>query len=388
MPDPALILFACPEAAAAPVAGLPAISRIVRAASEAGIRDCWIDAGTRWQPSAEVAEEIARLAGPMRVHGLSGAQRATDPLPCAGPLGVTRVPAGLAPETPMLLIRGEALPAADAIRRASGRSASAHPALRRGLARDSAALGRLAPAPANWRAHYAALGRALIKATAKPGDGIVSRHLNRPVSQTLSGLALRIPGIRPMHATYGTALLGMAMFCSLVLLGSPLGLVAGALLFHAASVFDGVDGEMARVTHRCSDRGAAADSLVDAAVNIGFLLGIVINLALRHHWNAVGFGLAGMALLAAGLAYLGMSARRSGGPLTFDGAKHRLRGSRTGQWLIWLTMRDFLALAAVVLVVAGFTEQALVGFSVVMAGWLIFVLSPAARMGTPVQRSA
>ena len=42
-------------------------------------------------------------------------------------------------------------------------------------------------------------------------------------------------------------------------------------------------------------------------------------------------------------------------------------------------MRDFLALATVVLVVAGLTEEAIMGFSAIMAVWLVVVLTTHVR---------
>jgi len=49
----------------------------------------------------------------------------------------------------------------------------------------------------------------------------------------------------------------------------------GALLFQAASMFDGVDGEIARATYRTSRSGAALDSAIDAATNFAAMLGII-----------------------------------------------------------------------------------------------------------------
>src|SRR5688572_22794492 len=78
---------------------------------------------------------------------------------------------------------------------------------------------------------------AVLRTTGKPSDGPVSRWLNRPVSRAISALLLTgFPGIRPIHATFGTALIAAAMF-AVLLVGGASGLVAGGLLFHAASVF-------------------------------------------------------------------------------------------------------------------------------------------------------
>lgn len=366
---PAVIKFSSTVTAACLVAGLPAAARAIREAALAGLGECWLTLGSDEPLALNVQQEILRMAGTMRVHGLGQRGHPTSVLPN-----------GLA-----LLIIGEALVDAVAIRAALASGESLNPAMRyadleaqgrphQGTASDAATADLFA-------ARYAAASRAIIKATAKTTDGLVSHSLNRPISQAISQILLKFPGIRPIHATFGTAVIAVLMFAVLVLFGSPAGLVLGAVLFHAASVFDGVDGEIARATYRTTDRGAMIDSLIDAATNLSFVAGIVINLAQRGRWGPAMFGIAGLAMLALGLAILGSRARRSGGPITFDGLKGRFRdnGSGWGKWAVWLTMRDFLALASVVLVVAGLTEQAIMAFSAIMAVWLAVVLSTHVR---------
>ena len=234
-----------------------------------------------------------------------------------------------------------------------------------------------------------AWSKAVIMATGKPGDGIVSRHLNRPISQALTRLCLHWPGMRPGHATAAAAILGFAMLLSL-LLGGKVGAVAGAVLFQLASIVDGVDGEVARATHRSSARGAMMDSVVDALTNIGFIAGLSWNLYARGQAQAALAGSAGFVILAAGKAILAFQARRSGGDFTFDSLKHRMRErpTRFKQWLIWLTMRDFYALAACILVIVGAAGLLLHAFAVIAAGWftvLCFTLVTRPPAGKPVE---
>jgi len=364
-----LVLFATPQAAEANVAGLPAAARVVREAALAGLTECWLDAGPDWIPSETMRTEVDRLRDSMNVHF---------------PHEVARPPVS----GPILLIAGEALPSARALSRGGELSRGSESRGRTGSsvmladAGDAAAREQLARhrQPGAGTNGYAAKARAIVAATGKPTDGIVSRHINRPISRTVSALLLHVPGFRPSHATAVTALLAVLMFASLLALGQA-GLLVGALLFQAASVFDGVDGEAARATFRASHRGAMFDSLVDAATNLAFILGLVINMAMRDHMTAAGFGVSGLVMLAVGLTIIGRRAHASSGPFTFDGVKDRMRarGTRFGQWLIWLTMRDFLALASVVLIVLGLAEPALVAFSIIMAGWLVVVIATGAR---------
>lgn len=220
------------------------------------------------------------------------------------------------------------------------------------------------------RAALNAAAQRIIKATGKPGDGIVSRHINRPISQAITALALRWPAMRPGHATFAAAAIGAAMIGALVL-GGAAGLVAGAVLFQLASIIDGVDGEVARATQRSSARGAMLDSVTDAVTNLGFIAGVSWNLYVAGAVEPALAGAAGFALLALGTALLGLQSRRDGGPFTFDALKHRLsaRPSRLKQWLTWLTMRDFYALAACLAIVAGWAEAVLMVFAAAALGW-------------------
>lgn len=45
------------------------------------------------------------------------------------------------------------------------------------------------------------------------------------------------------------------------------------------------------------------------------------------------------------------------------------------QWLTWLTMRDFFAALAAVLILCGLAPHALVGFAVCTALWLAYTLT-------------
>ena len=279
---PVVIQFGSGASAAALIAGLPAAARMVHEVALSGASECWLDIATDRPLPLSVVEEVARLAGPMHVHWSPTRSESVSPL----------------------VITGEALVDAASIRAALSSGESRSPALRFGGSAGASGLGaRFAPQP--YAPRYAAVGRAIVKATAKPTDGLVSRSINRPISQAISSTLMHIPGIRPIHATMGTAALAIAMFAALVLLHSPAGLMAGAVLFQAASVFDGVDGEIARATWRTSDRGAMIDTLIDAATNLSFVAGIVINLAQRGRWAPALFGIAGLALLALGLPALG-----------------------------------------------------------------------------------
>ena len=376
----ALIVFAAGHDADLLVAGVPASARIVREARLAGIATCEVLAGRGWQPNATTRAEIARLCGAMPVLFGNNAARITGPV---------------------VVIRGDALPPAQAIADAvAGRNehidgieiASGHgidDAIARAIAAGHGAVDRLRQA-----------GRTILYSTAKPTDGIVSRYINRPASQALSSLVLRFPGFRPIHATIGTGLIALAMLTCL-LLGGEQGLIAGAFLFQAASVFDGVDGEVSRATWRTSNEGARLDSLIDAATNLTFLLGVALNL--QMHGNTIGasLGYTGLVLLAMGLFLIGRVAARSNAPFSFDIVKEHYRAkgasgnrrpgsaldptaglvsavdekpSQIMQWLTFMTSRDFFALVFALLIAFGFATLVLALFAIAAAGWLVAVI--------------
>ena len=220
----------------------------------------------------------------------------------------------------------------------------------------------------------------VLRATGKASDGPVSRWLNRPVSRRLSALLLLMPGIRPVHATIGTAVLALAMVAALAA-GGAAGLIPGALLYQAASIFDGVDGEIARATFRSSRSGAVLDSAVDVATNFGFIAGLTVNLTLRDEEMATALSAWGFVLFAAGLALIAWRAARARGPFSLDLVKHQYRrrfpSAAAGALIRFLTIvssRDFFALLFALLVVAGWPLAVLWLFAAAAATWIVFVL--------------
>jgi choline kinase/phosphatidylglycerophosphate synthase len=111
--------------------------------------------------------------------------------------------------------------------------------------------------------------RALRRSLTKGADGPVSRLLNRPLSTRLS---MVLAPLRPAPdlvslVAFALGLVGAA------LLAAGQGL-AGALLVHASSVADGVDGEVARLQLRGGPRGALLDGLLDRVGDAAILAGL------------------------------------------------------------------------------------------------------------------
>lgn len=239
-----------------------------------------------------------------------------------------------------------------------------------------------------------ALQRQVLLATGKASDGLVSRWLNRPVSRAITAQVLRIPGARPWHLTLVTAVIALIMFAALVS-GRVWGVMLGGVLFHLASVLDGVDGEMARATFRSSRLGAMLDTSVDVASNLLFFLGVTIGLSRLHggYYAMVG-GLA-FSLYIAGVVLLAALVRMSGRGPSFDLLKV-VYGQRfpTG-WKAQVvtvirvsTSRDFFAFVLGLLAVTGAT--AAIPWLILLAAfcWLLFIIAAAPTLiAAPAERA-
>lgn len=260
-----------------------------------------------------------------------------------------------------MVIPGEALPDAEAL---------------------AAVLMQATPVPAPPADPLAALdaaGRAILRATSKASDGIVSRRLNRPLSRAVSGLLLRLGGVRPGHATVLTALAALAMLACLIAVPSPAGLAAGAVLFQIASVIDGVDGEIARATFRSSRAGASLDSLVDALTNLAFLGGAGASFVMQGEGTAALVAAGACGVQAIGLAFLGSAAWRREGVLHFEGAKRaRLAQQEQRRTLLDdIVGRDFYCFAFMLAALGGVLGIALGVFLAASLVWLTVVIRAA-----------
>jgi 1L-myo-inositol 1-phosphate cytidylyltransferase / CDP-L-myo-inositol myo-inositolphosphotransferase len=273
-------------------------------------------------------------------------------------------------------------------------------------AKGKAATGRpAAPLPGDTLdpSRPAAAAREILKGTAKASDGIVSRRFNRPVSQLISAALLTIPGVRPGHLTILTAALGLVMFLAF-LSGGTTGLVLGGVLFHVASVVDGVDGEIARATFRVSRRGAVLDTAVDMATNLLFYLGVTIALTRlygpHHAWVGgwcVVLGLIGLFIIRKLVAKAGEAG-------SYDIIKVHYRRRypdgvprRIVEFTVAITSRDFFALgnALIILAGAGAAVTFLLAFcSTIWVGWVLLAApsilrqAEAAGPGVGLQLSA
>ncbi len=110
-------------------------------------------------------------------------------------------------------------------------------------------------------------------------DGIVSRYVNRPVSRRVAAGLAGTP-VTPNGATWFTLAFSLGMG-ALVAVGQQ---VAGGIGIQLASIIDGVDGDLARLTGRESRFGAALDAIADRYADAAILGGMTVYAARFEDW--------------------------------------------------------------------------------------------------------
>ena len=171
--------------------------------------------------------------------------------------------------------------------------------------------------------------RHILRVTGKPLDGAVAARLNRSLSQRVVTPALLavFPGVTPNQVTlmaFAVAVAAAACFS----VGAP---VAAAVLVALASVLDGSDGEVARLTYRSSTYGGFLDAVLDRAADGILFTGVAIYLATDAHVGALlGGAQVPLVLWVSGAALVGhllVSYTTAKAAVDLD---HRYRGSLVG----------------------------------------------------------
>lgn len=146
--------------------------------------------------------------------------------------------------------------------------------------------------------------RHVLRATGKPLDGAIAARINRTVSQRVVTPALL--ALCPRIAPNQISLIAFAVAVAAAVgfaLGAP---VAAALLVTLASVIDGSDGEVARLTYRSSRYGAFLDAVLDRTADGILFTGAAIYLATDAHvGDVLGGAQVPLALSVSGAALVG-----------------------------------------------------------------------------------
>ena len=124
-------------------------------------------------------------------------------------------------------------------------------------------------------------GRRLLGNLTKGGeDGYVSTYLNRPISTRLSA-RLVATAITPNQITV-ISFLTSVVGAGLLTTGQYAFGLVGGLLVQLASIIDGCDGEIARLKHLSSARGAWLDTILDRYADVAVALGVTYAFATAH----------------------------------------------------------------------------------------------------------
>lgn len=199
----------------------------------------------------------------------------------------------------------------------------------------------------------------------KKTDGIFAR-LNRKISIPISRQLIRISVTPNMVtiATLGVSALSGVFFA----LGGYLHALTGAVLSWAASVLDGCDGEVARLTHQESDFGCWLETLCDYLYYLFVFTGMTIGL-----WRSTGariyLALGGLLLLGALLSMFatGRQRRRLDRPDRYLAAWQAHAEHRKQDYLMWfgrnaefIIRRSFLPYAILLFALLDLTHVAFI----------------------------
>lgn len=113
----------------------------------------------------------------------------------------------------------------------------------------------------------------LCRSLTKPTDGPVSRFLNRPISVRISKLLTKTR-IRPNSISFISFVIGSSsavFFC----FGSYLSIIVAGLLAQICSIFDGCDGEVARLKFQDTSYGGWFDAVLDRYADAAIILGMI-----------------------------------------------------------------------------------------------------------------
>jgi len=173
----------------------------------------------------------------------------------------------------------------------------------------------------------------------KPTDRFVLKFIKLYLSAPVSKCVVRyFPNARPAVFTFAACFIGISA-------GFAFGFGMawlGALLAACAQVLDGVDGQVARLTGRSSNKGAMLDSFLDRYMDIALLFGIFFHClrfsagsAGENSITGVGFLVLITALAVAGSSQISYTTARAASlGLDFKRPEHAGKGSRTAVIII------------------------------------------------------
>jgi phosphatidylglycerophosphate synthase len=231
-----------------------------------------------------------------------------------------------------------------------------------------------------WPAGRRVAERRLLRALVKDTDGFMAKHVDRPISLTVSRL-LAPTAITPNQMTLISVAFGLAG-APFFLSAQPLWQTIGALLFLAHSVLDGCDGELARLKFKESRWGGILDFWGDNVVHgaIFACIGIGWSWSSGSGWPLV-LGIAAVigTIGSASVVYWRTMRHKSGtGPLYTSVA--RGPSKRFAKLLDALSRRDFIY-GVVILALFGLVKYFLALSAIGAPGFFVALVYLAIKEG-------
>lgn len=225
--------------------------------------------------------------------------------------------------------------------------------------------------------------RKLLARWPKPTDGPISRLVNRPLSTRVTKMLAPL-GITPNQVSVLTLIMGLIAGVSAGV-GGYWGWLGAGLLFQAASILDGTDGELATLTYRKTPQGAWVDTVCDNVTYVAFLGGLIYGTYRAGFPMAYyGLGIVGFVSTLLSLANINMYLVRAGtgSALTvqyhYQDEDDREAGvvQRLWRFMHYFGKRDLIAFIAFALALAGQLPLALPIFGI---GATVFLLPATTR---------
>ena len=214
--------------------------------------------------------------------------------------------------------------------------------------------------------------RRFLAHSGKSQDGLVSRHVNRPLSRFVSRWLLKTP----LHPTAWSALIFALPISATFFLcrGTYSGFVIGCAIFQLYSILDGCDGEIARAKFLQTEFGRRFDSICDLAGNMLLAIGLGFGLtraAESAGWFYLMEGVAAalLTITSEGILFLRRSrVERTPRSQRWHGALYQRHheflersgvlhiGENFAWWLVQLTKRDMAIFAFLLFALLGVPE--------------------------------
>ena len=147
----------------------------------------------------------------------------------------------------------------------------------------------------------------LLSRLVKQADGIISRNISRKISISLTRRLMNT-AVTPNQVTAVVLLVGILSGPAIMGIGGNSGLILGGLLYYAAAVLDGCDGELSRLKLQGTPCGAWLDTVVDDVVGLSYITGLYMYLFMQSAgWGWIGVSALSLYVLTLATRYYVMA---------------------------------------------------------------------------------